>query len=175
MPIGKLIKIGVWENEKFIGVIIFSRGANKGLGSPFVLTQTECCELTRVALTTHKTPVSRIIKISLKLLKQISNMKLIVSFADEEQNHHGGIYQAGNWIYSGMTNAADEYLYKGRRYHGRAFRKSMGSHLNYLDKGLQIIKGSSKHRYLMPLCDSIRPIILELKQPYPKRVTKAIS
>ncbi len=175
VPIGKLIKIGVWEDDKFIGVIIFSRGANKSLGTPFGLNQTECCELTRIALNTHKTPVSRIMRIAFKLLKEISTMKLIVSFADTEQGHHGGIYQAGNWVYAGMTNPADEYIYKGRRYHGRAFRKVMGSHLNYIDKGLKIVKGSSKHRYLMPLCDSIRPIILELKQNYPKRVTKATS
>lgn len=28
MPSGKLIKYGVWEDSKFIGVIIFERGAN---------------------------------------------------------------------------------------------------------------------------------------------------
>jgi hypothetical protein len=156
-------------------VIIFSRGANKSIGTPFGLTQTECCELTRVALNKHDAPVSKIMSIAFKLLKQISSMKLIVSFADPEQGHHGGIYQAGNWIYAGMTKGADEYLYKGRRYHGRAFRKQMGSHLNYIDRGLTIVKGSSKHRYLMPLCDSMRPSILELQKPYPKRVTKASS
>ena len=174
LPIGKLIKIGVWEHNKFIGVVIFSRGANKDLGTPFGLSQTECCELTRIALTKHDNPVSKILSIALKVLLTAVDMKCVVSFADPEQGHHGGIYQATNWIYTGTTQGADEYLYNGRRWHGRAFRKSMGSHLKYIDKGLQIIKGSIKHRYVMPLCDTIKPHILTMKQTYPKRVTKAI-
>ena len=61
VPVGKLIKIGAWEDGQFIGVVIFSRGANKSIGSPYGLEQTECCELTRVALTNHKTFVSEIL------------------------------------------------------------------------------------------------------------------
>ena len=129
LPVGKLVKIGAWENDKFIGVVIFGRGANKSLGEPYKLDQTECCELVRIALTNHKTPVSRIMSIAIKLLKNIhKQLKLVISFADSEQNHHGGIYQATNWVYVGKTNSADEYLYKGKRWHGRAFRKSFGSH-----------------------------------------------
>jgi len=175
IPVGKLVKIGVWENNKFVGVVIFGRAANKSLGTPYNLLQTECCELVRIALTKHITPVSRIMSIAIKLLKNIhKNLKLIISFADGEQNHHGGIYQANNWVYVGKTNSADEYLYKGKRWHGRAFRKSFGSHLNYIDKGLKIIHGSQKHRYLMPLNDNIRKEIELLAKPYPKRVKQAM-
>ena len=49
MPATKLVKIGVWEYGKFIGVVIFSRGAAPHLGDP-CLPQTDICELTRVAL-----------------------------------------------------------------------------------------------------------------------------
>ena len=31
MPIGKLVKIGVWEDDKFIGVVIFGLGASAPL------------------------------------------------------------------------------------------------------------------------------------------------
>jgi hypothetical protein len=175
LPVGKLVKIGAWEDGKFIGVVIFGRGANKSLGEPYKLDQTECCELVRIALTNHKTPVSRIMSIAIKLLKNIhKQLKLIISFADEEQNHHGGIYQATNWVYVGKTNSADEYLYKGRRWHGRAFRKSLGSHLNYINKGLKIIHGSQKHRYLMPLDDNMRKQVQKLAKPYPKREKQAM-
>jgi hypothetical protein len=176
MPVGKLVKVGAWENGKFIGVVMFGRGANKSIGAPFDLDQTECCELVRIALTTHKTPVSRIMMIAIKFLKiSNDNMKMIVSFADSSQNHYGGIYQATNWIYNGMTSPADEYIYKGKIWHGRAFRKSYGSHLNYIDKGLKIVSGSSKHRYLMPLDKEVRSKVQLLSKPYPKRVTKANS
>lgn len=170
LPVGKLIKVGVWENKKYIGVVIFGRGANKSLGEPFGLKQDEVCELVRIALTKHVTPVSRIMMIAIKFLKKKSpKIELIVSFADISKGHHGGIYQATNWIYNGKTNAADEYLYKGKRWHGRAFRKVHGSHLNYMDKGLKIVKGSQKHRYLMPLTKDIRLKVEKLKQKYPKR------
>lgn len=175
LPVGKLVKVGVWEKDVFIGVVIFGRGANKSLGSQFGLSQTQSCELVRVALDSHSNTVSRIIKISLILVKKFyPKIKLIVSFADKEQNHHGGIYQAGNWIYNGETNAADEYLYKGKRWHGRAFRKSHGSHLKYMDKGLKIVKGSTKHRYLMPLDKQTKKEIMQLSQPYPKRTMRGL-
>ncbi len=171
LPVGKLVKVGAWENGKFIGVVLFGRGANKSLGEPYGCDQTESCELVRIALTSHITPVSKIMSLALKWLKKTNEkIKLVVSFADTEVGHHGGIYQATNWIYDGLTNAADEYLYKGKRWHGRAFRKSHGSHLNYMNKGLQIVKGAQKHRYLMPLDPDIKERILPLSKPYPKRV-----
>lgn len=171
LPVGKLVKVGAWENGKFIGVVLFGRGANKSLGEPYGCDQTESCELVRIALTSHITPVSKIMSLALKWLKKTNEkIKLVVSFADTEVGHHGGIYQATNWIYDGLTNSADEYLYKGKRWHGRAFRKSHGSHLNYMNKGLQIVRGAQKHRYLMPLDADIKQRILPLSKPYPKRV-----
>lgn len=175
VPVGKMVIIGVWENEKFIGVVIFSRGANKGLMGQFKMQQTDGCELTRVALTSHKTTVTRILSIAIKLLKKICTLKLLVSFADTEQGHVGSIYQGGGWIYTGKTNAADEYFYKGKRWHGRAFRKSNGSHLKYTDKGLKIIKGSQKHRYIMPLDNITKEKIESLRKPYPKRVEHEVN
>jgi hypothetical protein len=60
--------------------------------------------LTRIALTNHKAPVSRIMAITLrKLKKHAKGLKLVVSYADFNQGHHGGIYQATNWIYVGGT------------------------------------------------------------------------
>lgn len=173
VPAGKLIKIGVWEHGKFMGVVLYGRGANSSLGAPYGLKQIECCELVRIALSPHhKTPVSRIVAISFKLLKQVSpGIKLIVSFADTAQNHHGGIYQAGNWIYAGVSTAADEYIVNGKRMHGRSMRQKYGTHVG--KDYIKIVKGSVKHRYLMPLSDLVRKDILKLSKPYPKRVTKA--
>lgn len=176
IPVGKLVKVGAWENGLFIGAVIFGRGANKSLGTPFGLKQTECCELVRVALKNHATPVSRILSLAIKFLQQAhKELKLIVSFADTEQGHHGGIYQASNWLYLGKTQQADEYILNGRRYHGRAFRKQLGSHLKYMDKGLQIVRGSEKHRYVLPLNDSLKKRLCEVAKPYPKRPKQAME
>ena len=90
IPKSKLTKIGVWENGKYIGVIIYGVGATFSLVSKYGLKPEEGCELVRVALTCHATPVTRIVAISLKLLKKtFDGIRLVVSFADPEQGHHG--------------------------------------------------------------------------------------
>jgi hypothetical protein len=177
LPVPPLVKIGVWENEIFIGVVIFSRGATQNLLKPFGLLQTEGCELTRVALTTHKTPVSRIIKLAIMfLIKKSPSLRLIVSFADPSQNHYGGIYQAGNWIYSGQSNKSNVYLAPdGKEWHSRMISSSGMTKVQGIYRKVWkpneciAIEKPGKHRYLMPLDDDMKKQILKLSKDYPKR------
>lgn len=174
IPKSKIAKIGVWESNIFIGVVLFGVGATSDLVKRYGLMPNEGCELVRVALRQHKTPVSRIISIALKFLRDtFPGLRLVVSFADPEQGHHGGIYQAGNWIFAGNTQASDEYIYKGKRWQGRSFRNSHKGMEKHPD--VQIVKGSSKHRYLMPLDEEMRKRILPLAKPYPKRAKQAMA
>ena len=53
MPVGRSTYIGVWEDKRFVGVVIFGRGASPHLGTAYQLTPMECVELTRVALRDH--------------------------------------------------------------------------------------------------------------------------
>src|SRR5206468_8960196 len=69
LPCSKTAKIGVWEDSAFIGAVVFAWGANKRLAGEYGLKMTECAELCRVALTTHRTPVSKIVSIAVKTLK----------------------------------------------------------------------------------------------------------
>lgn len=174
MPAGKIVKVGVWENKDFIGVVLFSRGANNSLGNPYGLSQIECCELTRIALKAHITPVSRIMRMAIVFLRKNSpGVRLIISFADPEQGHHGGIYQATNWAYSGKSPAPDEYMIFGKRMHGRSMRAKYGTHLG--KDFIKIVKGSSKYRYLMPLDKAMAEQIEHLRKPYPKREKQAMA
>lgn len=182
MPKSKLAKLGVWEDGKFIGAVVFGVGATSDLVKPYGLTPTQGCELVRVALKGHKTPVSRIVSICIRLIKRaFSGLRLIVSFADPEYRHLGGIYQAGGWIYTGITTSSAEYLVHGKRWHGRALRHEKPEHLTTkqtllrMDPEYRIIAGSIKYRYLMPLDDEIRQQIEPLRKPYPKRETCAGS
>lgn len=182
MPKSKLAHIGVWENQKFIGCVIYGVGATADLVKRFGLNQTQGCELVRVALTSHASEVSRIIAISLRMLKKaFSGLRLVVSFADPEQGHIGGIYKASGWLYLGTTTQSEEYIVNGKRWHGRAFRASKPVHLTtkqaaaILDPDFKVIKGSSKHRYLYPLDEEIRKRIAPLALPYPKRAPSAGS
>lgn len=165
LPVGKLVKIGAWENGKFIGVVIFGRGANNNLSKPYGLTQLECCELVRIALTKHDAPVSRIAALAMRFLKsQSPGLKLIVSYADPEQGHHGGIYQAGNWLYCGTSQPQQEVIYKGKVMHKRTANSLFGS-----IKGMEKSKVFWKHKYLMPLDSEMKKRILPLARSYPKR------
>ena len=170
LPVGKLVKIGVWENEKFIGVVLFGRGANNNMLKPFGLQQDDGCELVRIALTKHITPVSKIMALAVKFLKRTQpGLQLIVSYADPEQGHHGGIYQACNWIYTGPSGKAIKIFYKGKWSHKKTVDDA-GVDQTHLPK--KVVSG--KHRYLMPLDNSMRDKIKLMSKPYPKRVKQAM-
>ena len=136
----------------------------------------EVCELVRVALKSHRTPVSRILAISLKMLRRINpKLRLVVSFADNDQNHHGGIYQAGNWIYTGLRKAGgrDGFIIRGRFVRERSMpslglRNTLDS-AKSADPNAQVVYGKGRHQYWYPFDENLRQRLREMRQPYPKR------
>ena len=174
MPSGKTLKIGVWEGDEFIGVVIYSRGATLNIGEPYNLDQTEVCELTRVALTDHNTPVSRILSISRKLLRQkCPGIELVVSYADPDQNHEGGIYQADNWVYEGQMETETYLKINGTLRHRRScFSKYGTSSASKLKQkfgadNVERVPVEGKHKYLKALTDEMHRKIEQLAKPYP--------
>ena len=178
MPVGKLVKVGAWEDGVFIGVVMFGRGATPNLGKPYGLQQIECVELVRIALRKHETPVSKIMAISINMLKRANNgIRLVISFADPSQNHHGGIYQAGNWIYTGEGSPAKFYRIHNKLTHPRSigaagFTQNIKG-ARAIDKRATVIEQPGKHRYLMPLDKETRSRVCLLSRPYPKRVKRS--
>ena len=176
MPCGKSVYFGVWEDGQFVGVIIYGSGAASEIGTPYALTHQQICELTRVALRNHATQVSKIIAISLKMLKRSNpGLRLVVSFADSNQGHHGGIYQAGGWAYTGSKSY---HLYKvlNRQVHPKSLHVKYGKGgqsipwlRNHVDPRAERIIVPPKHKYVMPLDAEMRARIEPLKLPYPKR------
>jgi len=180
LPAGKLVKVGAWENSKYIGCVIFGRGATPNLGRPYNLGQDQCVELVRIALTDHSTPVSRIASLAIKVLRKSNpNLRLIVSFADQSQGHHGGIYQAGNWLYAGQGSPAKFYMIKGRLTHRRSIgAKGLTQNIDgakKIDPNATVVNVPGKHRYLMPLDNEMRERVLPLSKPYPKRDKQAMA
>jgi len=165
LPASKVFKIGVWEDDKFIGVVLFSHGANNNIGKPYGLKQSEICELTRIALSKHKTEVSKIVSIALSFLKKNNiGLRLIVSYADTNQGHIGIIYQAGNWLYVGETNTETECFFNGKWCHRKTIHSSRGT-----SKGLPKRKTLPKHKYLYPLDRKMARQIKQIALPYPKK------
>ncbi|KKK88902.1 hypothetical protein LCGC14_2738490 [marine sediment metagenome] len=167
MPVNKLVKIGIWEDDIFIGVIIFGVGASAVIHKQFNLENTEVCELVRVALSRHKIEVSYLVKKSLQLLKESNpGLKVCVSFADPSEDHIGIIYQAGNWIYTGKSAVTTEYFYNNRwRHVTDIYKRLKPEDIIKLDKR----KRQGKHRYVMPLNKKTRRQIIKSSKPYPKK------
>lgn len=175
IPAGKSVRVGCWEDGRFIGVVMFGMGAGKATcGLRYGLRETlEVCELTRVALSRHRSPTSRIVAIALRMLKaQCPGIRLVISFADPAEGHHGGLYQAGGWIYTGDSGEAKLWLHRGEWKHTRTLSSGHFGHgrvvTGYRDLPFRVVPG--KHRYLMPLDDQMRARIAPLALPYPKRV-----
>jgi len=172
MPKGKNVYLGVWEAGRFIGAIIFGTGAGAVTdGRHYGLGCMQMAELVRVALCEHQTPVSRIVKIALRLLKTNSpGLRMVVSFADPFNGHHGGIYQAGGWIYSGTSAPSKVYRIGNKVVHSRSFNsgKWMGPAKPIPTSAIPVVI-PGKHRYLMPLDEEMRRQIEPLRKPYPKR------
>lgn len=183
IPVGKLVKVGAWEDGNFIGVVLFGRGANNNMLKPYGLKADEGCELVRIALKQHKTPVSKILAIAIKFLKNSnSGLKLIVSYADADQNHHGGIYQATNWIYTGLKNAGTmgAFMIHGKKVHpksvhSKGIKQTLSAVRAQLDPNAEVFITKGKHCYLMPLDKKMQKDILPLSKPYPKRDKQANS
>ncbi len=170
MPSGKIVKIGVWENEEYVGVILFGNGSNRHIGNEFNLSQTKVSELVRVALNGVSQETSKIVSIAVKMLrKKDCGLKLLVSYADPKQLHVGTIYQAMNWVYTGVSQSSFSVLLNGRWEHPRTVNASRGT-----IKGLQVRQDPKKHRYLMPLDKETRAQIEPLRKPYPKKTNASV-
>lgn len=181
MPVGKLVKIGVWEAHEFIGCVLFGLGGGGACnGRRYGLTRNfQMAELQRIALRQHETAVSRIVRIAIVLLsRQSPGLRLLVSYADPAHGHHGGIYQASGWLYTG-TSAADWQAVwpDGRTAHSRIARDHVqfGQHKTVDISAAIRVPVLGKHRYLFPLDAAMRAQIAPLAQPYPKRATSILA
>ena len=126
----------------------------------------------------EKNVLSFLVSQSLKMLpKPLS----IVSYADTSQNHHGYIYQATNWIYTGLSAEFKDYMVKGMEHlHGASiFDLSRGqeNRVEWLkqkfgDK-LYMKDRPRKHRYFIFIgnkkdCKKMKQMLPYKIEPYPK-------
>lgn len=177
LPTPPLVKVGVWEDDRYIGCVLFSRGANNNIGKSYGLRSTEVAELTRVALDKHISPVSRIVAVAIRFLRtQSDGLRLIVSYADPSHGHVGGIYQAGGWMYVGQSPSSVEYIAPdGKQWHGRMVSATGRQRVYGVERAVwrhdqcRPVTVPGKYKYLMPLDQAMRAQIAPLAKPYPKR------
>jgi hypothetical protein len=140
-----------------------------------------------MALNGKQESTSKALAISLKLIKKaVPLVKLIVSYADKDQEHIGVIYQATNWFYVGasLENKKDgSFIIDGKRIHGKSlsdkckrfgFNKSIDN-IKIVYKTNNIIEyiTKGKLKYIYPLYNSVLPLCNSLKKDYPKKAVIA--
>lgn len=170
------------DNDDWCGCVLFGTGATPNIGSPYGLKQGQVLELVRVALNGKQSCTSQVVAASLKQLhKDCPLCRLVVSFADCDQQHLGTIYQATNWIYTGTINQGTitGFIIKGRKTHkktvygmrvggGRHCPQTLEAVRQYLDPNATKFKSLGKRKYLMPMDKRMRKQIEPLRKPYPK-------
>lgn len=141
------------------------------------MVQGEILELVRVALNGKQKTTSECLAKCLKQLhKDVPVVKMIVSYADLDQNHTGIIYQATNWLYLGQknTNSRGRFIINGKKTHPRSIH-SMGGKQNiewikkHLDKNASIFYTKGKHLYIFCFDKKLRKQWIEKTKPYPKK------
>ncbi len=183
LPAFKMVRIGVWEDGRFVGCVLYGCGANRHLARPYGLRMTEVAELVRVALAPGRDhPTSRCVAISLRMLRRQSpGLRLVVSYADAGQGHRGVIYQASGWYYVGA--ATQPYLrVKGRVVHPRTLYDRYGRGgqsvawlREHVDPRAERVAMASKLKYIYVLDPTLRPQIEAISQPYVKSLASIDS
>lgn len=169
---------GLFENETIVGVVVYGTPSSAPLRSGICGPEqkSNVIELTRlwVSDTIEKNGESYLIGNTIPLI----NKEIIVSYAEIDQGHLGIVYQATNWIYTGLSAKRTNWTIKGNiqhcqtiadKYTAVEIREKYGDNFSLVDR-------PRKHRYVYFNCNKKRKKILLSKLrypvlPYPKSLT----
>ena len=160
------VAYGLFKNGELMAVCTFGKPASPSLcvgvcGSQFSKNVYELNRLCRTE--SYDKPLSQFVAHCLRDLRKRD--WIVVSYSDTAMHHHGYIYQACNFLYTGATKPrTDTYTPSGK--HSRHYDKNDNS-------GIRKIR-SSKHRYVY-FCTSSKSLLKKWKEalnypilPYPK-------
>lgn len=146
---------------------MFSIPANKNLATYLFAGRVEVRELARLwAPDGHRDNLlTEAVAASLRSLREVVGCEAVVSFADPNHGHHGGIYQAASWIYTGQSEETRVY----RTADGRTLsRRSFHSGAKSLVPDITPIRLKGKYRYVRCLTRTSRRLLAHQPHPYPK-------
>jgi hypothetical protein len=140
--------------------------------------QQHVLELNRLVLRDNrKNEASRLVAGSLRLLPKPS---IVVSYADTAQQHLGVVYQAANFIYTGLSQRFVDPVVEGLEHQHHATYAHGLSNAQVIEKygadRVRFVERARKHRYVMLVGDrrQRREMAAALRyesQPYPKAVS----
>ena len=170
---------GLYDEENLIGVVTYGIPASPSLCmgicgkeySDMVLELNRLC-----LLDNHKNLASKLVSGS---IKQLPKPTIVVSYADNKQGHVGYVYQATNFLYTGLSEKRVDWAIKGLE-HKHSKTISDGMTLEKIKEkygdNFYHIERSRKHRYIIFHGSKNDKKILRSKlkykiQPYPKGKT----
>ena len=164
------------DDNEWCGVVLFSNGANPSIAREFDLVQGQVIELVRMALNGKQSFTSQVLAAALREIKKDAPaVKIIVSYADRNQEHIGTIYQATNFLYIGEYANERGIMMNGKLTHRRSINKKYGkSGIDWIkqniDPDAEVIIGKSKIKYVYPLDKRLAKKLKGMSKPYPKKV-----
>lgn len=102
---------GLYDEELLIGICTYGTPVSHTLRSLFN-DEFKLMELNRLVVN-DGLPKNTLSFFVSQTLKMIPKPLVIVSYADTSQNHHGYIYQATNFIYTGLSAPFKDYYVRG--------------------------------------------------------------
>lgn len=159
---------GLFEGKNLIGVVTYGQPASPALckGIAGEHNKKNVLELNRLVILPQYNGGNKGSFLVGKSLKMLPNRRFIVSYADFGGWHHiGYVYQATNWLYTGMTKPRTDKYSNG---HSR--------HYDANEKRRQIRTAKHRYVYLVGNKKEKREMLKELKYPviseYPKGDTR---
>lgn len=149
-------------------LVVFSIPANKNLGTYLFDGTVEVRELARLwAPDGHAANLlSSAMSAACRSLRHDTQCEAVVSFADPNQGHHGGVYQAASWIYTGQSEETRVY----RTPDGLTVsRRSFHSGSTSIKPHLTPVRMEGKHRYVKCLTRTSRRLLRREPLSYPKQ------
>ena len=140
---------GLFYNKELVGVITYGSPPSQSLcrGVCGVENRGIVLELNRLCLRDNKKNESSfLIGSSLKLLPKPS---IVISYADTSMNHVGYVYQATNWIYTGLSDKRTEWREINSNKHSKTIceQTTLEERKQKTDK-YKVVERPRKHRYV---------------------------
>lgn len=125
---------------EIIGAMIYGRVAMANAWKKYVDDPNDLIELRRLCCidNTPKNTESYFIGKTLRYLKNNTDIKTVVSYADSMQGHKGIIYKASNFRYLGKTPNGKVIIYGDRQYHDKSIRTKYKGELKPFAKRIKI-------------------------------------